>query len=42
MDEERSGVTFGEIFRTIWSQKWLALIVLLGGHAGAEIRLQFA
>ena len=29
MDEERSGVTFGEIFRTIWSQKWLALIVLL-------------
>lgn len=29
MDEEKSGITFGEIFRTIWSQKWVALIVLL-------------
>lgn len=29
MDEEKSGVTFGDICRTIWSQKWLALILLL-------------
>lgn len=29
MDEEKGGITFGDICRTIWSQKWLALILLL-------------
>ena len=29
MDEEKSGLTFGDICRIIWSQKWLALALLL-------------
>lgn len=29
MEEEKSGVTFGDICRTVWSQKWLALILLV-------------
>lgn len=29
MDEEKSGVTFSDVCRTIWSQKWLALILLV-------------
>ncbi len=29
MDEEKGGLTFGDICRIIWSQKWLALALLL-------------
>lgn len=29
MEEERNEITFGEICRRIWSQKWLALILFL-------------
>ncbi len=41
MEEEKS-VTFGDIVRTIWSQKWLALILLVVITVAGTLIMKFA
>ena len=41
MEQEKEGVSIGEIFRTIFSQKWLALILMLAITLGGTLGLIF-